>query len=160
LAADAATGCIALNVSGQSISDAGFLDYLGRVLKAAPALAARVIFEFTEASLLEQPAAAHAFTRLVRSLGSDVGIDNFFVSGESLKHLHSLLPRYVKLAASYSPEAGEQSHFVISSLGRITRPLDVPLIALGVERGETVAALTELAVAGAQGYAIDMPALW
>jgi EAL domain-containing protein (putative c-di-GMP-specific phosphodiesterase class I)/GGDEF domain-containing protein len=160
LAAEPAAGCIALNVSGQSISDAGFLEHLGRILKAAPALAARVIFEFTEASLLEQPVAAHAFTRLVRSFGSNVGIDNFYVSGESLKHLHSLLPAYVKLTPSYSPEAGEQSNFVISSLGRITRPLDVPLIALGVERGETVAALTELAVSGAQGYAIDMPALW
>ena len=119
-----------------------------------------MIFEIAESTLRERPDETLAFAQQVRAFGCHVGLDNFFVSGESLKHLNLLLPSYIKLAQSYNPETGDNARFVISSLGRITRPLDVRLIVLGVERESSLAALSALEVDGVQGYAIDMPADW
>lgn len=157
---DTFTDSVAMNVSAQTLSDANYLEQLKKHLANAPSLAKRLIFEIAEASMLEQPAAVLKFAQTVRAYGCSIGLDNFMVSGDSLNHLRELLPAYVKLAPSYSPETGEQARFVISSLGRITRPLDVRLIALGIEREDTLATLADLAVDGAQGYAIDRPSPW
>ena len=157
---DTTTDSVAVNVSAQTLSDANYLQQLKTNLTNAPTLAKRLIFEIAEATMLEQAAAVYAFAQTVRAYGCSIGLDNFMVSGDSLNHLRELLPAYVKLATSYSPESGEQASFVISSLGRITRPLDVRLIVLGIEREETLLTLADLAVDGAQGYAIDRPSPW
>ena len=160
LQADSATDAFALNVTAQSLGDPAYLEALSSTLRKAPAAAPRLIFEIAESTLRERPDETLAFAQQVRAFGCRVGLDNFFVSGESLKHLNRLLPSYVKLAQSYNPETGDSARFVISSLGRITRPLDVQLIVLGVEHEESLAALSALEVNGVQGYAIDMPTRW
>lgn len=157
---DNAADAFALNVTAQSLGDQTYLGELSATLRKSPATAARLIFEIAESTLRERPDETLAFAQQVRALGCRIGLDNFYVSGESLKHLNRLLPTYVKLAQSYNPEAGENARFVISSLGRITRPLDVQLIVLGVEHEESLAALSALEVDGVQGFAIDMPTLW
>ncbi len=159
---DAPPGQFALNVSGQSIRDAGFTAQLKQALARNAALAPRLVFETSEAGLLEDAEAARAFAQLVRGYGAQFAIDNFYVSGDSLQRLETLLPAYIKLSMTYTAglESNAEARFLVSSLARITHPLDIPIIAQGVESAATVAALTGLGISGLQGYEPGRPQPW
>lgn len=153
---------IAINVSGPSLGDAVFLDQLSARLSAAPDLAKRLVFETTEAAFLEQFVAVTAFAQCVRALGAQFALDNFMVSGASLRHLESSLPYYIKLSASLTGDlfSSAETRFLVSSLVRIAQSLEIPVIAQGIEQEESIDVLTRLGVVGAQGYSVGRPEPW
>lgn len=68
--------------------------------------------------------------------------------------LTGLKPRYVKLSPTYIRDLQDnQKHqFFISSVVMITRPLEIRVIALGVEHADILPLLRDLGVDGYQGY--------
>ena len=56
-----------------------------------------------------------------------------------------------------APTAREDLRFIVEALVRMLRPLEIPLIAQGVEEPGSVATLTELGLSGYQGYAVGRP---
>jgi diguanylate cyclase (GGDEF)-like protein len=155
-------GIIALNVCGPSLRDAGFLAHVGAGLAAAPQLAKRLVFETSEAAFLENLDATPAFAARVRALGAQFALDNFLVSGESLKRLESLLPHYVKLSSRFTADLfnSAEARFLVSSLVRITQSLDIPVIAQGIEQEQSIDVLVRLSVSGVQGYVVGKPEPW
>lgn len=158
----AGSGVIAVNICGASLGDAAFLAQLGASLSAAPVLAKRLVFETTEAAFLENPDAAMAFSARLRTLGAQFALDNFMVSGESLKRLESLLPHYIKLSASLTTDlfSSTETRFLVSSLVRIAQPLEIAVVAQGIEEAQSIDVLTRLGVSGVQGYAVGRPEPW
>ena len=159
---DGAEGRYSINICGQSIRDAGFGQNVRALLSASPALARRLVFETTEFSLIEGPEAVQAFSKLVRALGAGFALDNMLIRGEALKHLEGLLPDYVKIAQGNIANLAESSEarFLVASLARIAKPLDVRVIANNVEDMAVVDLLDSLGVGGYQGYASGAPQPW
>ncbi|MCX7153898.1 MAG: EAL domain-containing protein [Proteobacteria bacterium] len=157
-----AAGVIALNICGASLCDTAFLAHLAARLSAAPALAKRLVFETTEAAFLENVEAVLVFAARVRALGAQFALDNFMVSGESLKRMESLLPHYLKLSASLTVDLfkSAEARFLVSSLVRIAQSLEIAVIAQGIEEEQSIDVLTRLGVSGVQGYAVGRPEPW
>jgi EAL domain-containing protein (putative c-di-GMP-specific phosphodiesterase class I) len=155
-------GAIAINICGASLQDAGFLAHLSGRLAAAPQLAKRLVFETSEAAFLEHLEATPAFAARVRALGAQFALDNFLVSGESLKRLESLLPHYIKLSSKFTADLfnSAEARFLVSSLVRITQSLEIPVIAQGIEQEQSIEVLTRLSVSGVQGYVVGKPEPW
>jgi diguanylate cyclase (GGDEF)-like protein len=153
-------GAIAVNVSAQSLEDAGFRKALRERLISTPALAERIVFELSGFAVVHNLSLAEDFAAEVRALGARFAIDGFELSGASLRVVHRLLPEYVKLAESYSRGIASDAglKFLVESLIRIVRPLDILLIASNVEDPALLEQLSMLGFDGFQGYAGDRPA--
>lgn len=145
---------VAINLSVYSIHDPDLLDWLTNAMRADTALSKRLVFEFTEFGLVQDRAGVERFVTEMRKLGADFGVDNFGLHQSAFEYLQRLKPRYVKLSPAYIRDLqGDQKHqFFISSVVNITRPLDIRVIALGVEDIGMLKLLGDLGLDGYQGY--------
>ena len=154
------SGDIAVNISAQSLSDPSFRSGLLERLASAPAIARRIIFEVGGYAAVHNLELAASFASDVRAQGARFALDGFELSGASLRVAHRLLPEYVKLTESYSRgiAADGDLRFLVDSLIRIVRPLEIRMIASNVEDPEVLDQLVALGFDGFQGYAGDRPA--
>ncbi len=150
---------LAVNVALQSVLDEGFQSKLQELLKGRPREAARLVFEMTGASASKSPEATKQFARTLKRLGSRLALDNFEMDRNAVALVHDLMPAYVKLAPVFTREIGERddARFILESVLRVFQPLEIPVIAQGVEQRSLVAVLTQIGVAGFQGYVLGKP---
>jgi len=147
-------GVVALNLAVNSIHDSEFLAWLGEALRANPAVAKRLVFEFTEFGIVQDRVGIEHFVTDVRKLGAQFAVDNFGLHHSAFEYLQKLKPLYVKLSPAYIRDlhANHENQFFISSVVNITRSLDIRVFALGVENSDILPLLQELGVEGFQGY--------
>ncbi len=150
---------VAVNVALQSVLDEGFQAKLQALLKGRPREASRMVFEMTGASASKSPEATKQFARNLKRLGSCLALDNFEMDRNAVALVHELMPAYVKLAPVFTREIGERddARFILESVLRVFQPLEIPVIAQGVEDRSLVTVLTEIGVAGYQGYVLGKP---
>ena len=151
---------VAVNISAQSLASPGFRSALLERLGRAPEIAQRIVFEVSGYAVVHHLELAAAFAAEVRSAGARFALDAFELSGASLRVVHRLLPEYVKLTEGYSRGIASDSdlRFLVESLIRIVRPLEIKLIASNVEDPAVLDQLAALGFDGFQGYAGDRPA--
>ena len=151
---------VAVNVSAQSLEDVSFRDSLRERLRRAPAVARRLVFELGGYAVVHNVELAASFAQEIRANGARFAIDGFELSGASLRVIHRLLPEYVKLTEGYSRGIASDAdlRFLVESLIRIVRPLEIKLIASNVEDPAVLDQLSALGFDGFQGYAGDRPA--
>ncbi len=151
---------VAVNVSAQSLQDPAFRAELKQRLQQSPEVARRLVFELSGYAAVHNVELAGAFAREIRHSGARFAIDGFELSGASLRVVHRLLPEYIKLAEGYSRgiASDDDLRFLVESLIRIVRPLDIQLIASNIEDPALLGQLAELGFDGFQGYAGDRPA--
>lgn len=150
---------VAINLSIHSIHDAGLLEWLGQAMRANPALSRRLVFEFTEFGLAQDRPAVELFVAEMRRLGAEFAVDNFGLHRTAFEYLQRMKPRYVKLSPSYirGLHNNQESQFFISSVVKITHPLEIRVVALGIEDAGVLEVLRQLGVDGYQGYVSGEP---
>jgi len=150
---------MAVNISARTIADPGAVRAILASLDARKSIAGRLIFEMTEFGAMQEWDAALRFSGEVRRRGARFALDNFGMLRESLKLVHALRPHYIKLSPGYSRElAGNADcRFLVASIVKIARALDIGIFAQAVEDESLVPLLQELGVSGYQGYAAAVP---
>jgi len=150
---------LAVNISLQAVLDAGFLASLETVLKSHSSEARRIVFELTNAAASKSPAAVKAFSARLRAFGTRVALDNCELDRNAVAAAHDLMPAYVKLAPVYTQELGarEDSRIILQAMLRVFRPLEIPVIAQGVEDPALIPLLTEMGISGYQGFVLGKP---
>jgi diguanylate cyclase (GGDEF)-like protein len=145
---------VAINLSVHSLEDATLRDWLVTMLREDQLLAQRVVFELTEFGLVHDRAKVDHFVGEVRKLGAKFAVDNFGLHHSAFEYLQEMKPRYVKLSLGYIRDLAHnpKHQFFISSVVKITRPLEVRVIAVGVENAAMLELLRDLGVDGYQGY--------
>lgn len=115
--------------------------------------------ELTGYAASRSPGLAKEFASDLRKLGVRVALDNFDLDRNAMKSVHELLPAYIKLAPAFTQRIGvrEDLRFIVEAMLRMLRPLEIPLIAQGVEDASAIPVLTELGLAAYQGYAGGRP---
>ena len=73
--------------------------------------------------------------------------------------VHALRPHYIKLSPGYSREMARNAdcRFLVGSIVKIARALDIGIFAQAVEDESLVPLFLELGLSGYQGYATEMP---
>jgi len=150
---------LGINVSMQSIASERFRAALQLSLAKNRQTAARLVFEVTGYTASRWPDLTREFAAAMRKLGARVALDNFDLDRNSIAVVHELLPAYVKLAPALTQQIGarEDLRFIVEAMVRMLQPLEIPLIAQGVEDAATVPVLAELGMAAYQGYAGGRP---
>lgn len=150
---------VSINVSMQSVADPGFRAAVRALLATRRASAERLVFEITGYAASHSPELTRAFATEMRALGAQVALDNFDIDRNLMAIVHHLLPAYVKLAVAFTQQIAvrEDLRFIVEAMVRMLRPLEIPLIAQGVEDPAAIAVLGQLGLAAYQGYAGGRP---
>ena len=150
---------IALNLSGQSLSDADFRNYVLERLSDAPDVAARICFEVTETSLLTEIDDVAMFFKLLRALGCSVALDDFGAGYSSYGYLKRLPADVLKIDGSFVVEMQRNpvDRAMVDSINRLAHRLGMRTVAEFVGNKATLETLRELGVDYAQGEFIGAP---
>jgi len=159
----AASGhAIAINLSADSISDAGLFRLFEAHLKVLCVDARLVVIEITETALIENEAVARTFIEKVRGLGCGVALDDFGTGYGNLRSLKHLPVTLVKIDKEFVTDLGEAAADVngqvTEAIVRLAAGLGQQTVGEGVETLGALEALRRLGVDFAQGYYFGRPA--
>lgn len=101
LARERAVALCSINVSGQSVSDPGFLEAVRERIEAFRVDPARLCFEITETAPIADFSAARSFARTLRSIGSRIALDDFGTGSSNLLMLVPLEMDFLKIDGSF-----------------------------------------------------------
>jgi EAL domain-containing protein (putative c-di-GMP-specific phosphodiesterase class I) len=155
-------GSLAINLSVTSLLENSFTDWLYSRLKTISDQSLELFFEFPESSVISNLEAVREFSRQIKKLGHDIGIDHFGRSFANFGYLKSLQPDYVKIDAAFTRELNSQhsdGYFFIGALTGVAHSLDIKVIAEGIETETQLDVFKELKVDGFQGYLVEQPLL-
>ncbi|MDW6025681.1 EAL domain-containing protein [Mesorhizobium sp. BAC0120] len=150
----------AINLSGSSFGDEGFVDFLREELLAHRIAPQSICFEITETSAIADMSTAIAFMGAMRGLGCSFALDDFGSGMSSFSYLKHLPVDYLKIDGGFVKDMlsdrndramVEMIHHVGQVMGKIT-------IAEFVESAEIATALREIGIGYAQGFAVARPA--
>ncbi len=159
LAADERT-CWAVNVSGHSLGDEAFLEYVLSELRASGIDAGRLCFEVTETAAVGNLARALRFIAALKGLGCQFILDDFGSGLSSFAYLKNLPVDYLKIDGEFvrGMAAGSVERALVASINQIGHLLGIRTIAESVEDAETLAAVGALGIDYAQGFGVAPPA--
>jgi Amt family ammonium transporter len=149
----------ALNLSGQSLSDADFKNDVLSLATTNRDFAQRICFEVTESVLLvDLPEAARLLSQL-KGLGYAVALDDFSAGYSSYEYLKQLPADVVKIDGTFIVDRQRDAvdRAMVDSINRLAHRLGMYTVAEHVRDAETLESLRRLGVDYAQGDAVGEP---
>ena len=150
---------ISLNVSGQTLSDEGWVEYLEALLREHGIPPERLVFEITESTVIEQTEVAVAFITRMRGLGAAIALDDFGSGTSSFGYLRRFTADYIKADGQFVRHVHErrEDRVIVQTMVSLARLMRMTTIAEFVENDAIIATLRELGVDYLQGYAVHKP---
>jgi EAL domain-containing protein (putative c-di-GMP-specific phosphodiesterase class I) len=150
---------LAINVSGVSLLNDGFLERLLTSTNTSSALRKRLQLEITESATLQDLSAASRRIRALRESGFDVAIDDFGAGAASFEYLRALPVTSVKIDGRYvrGVDRDERAQAIIKHLVGLCGELKFTTVAEMVEREEELATVAALGVNRGQGWLFGRP---
>jgi diguanylate cyclase (GGDEF)-like protein/PAS domain S-box-containing protein len=158
--ATAAPGtCYAINLSGQSIGEGDFLDYVLGEMEASGMPPARLCFEITETAAVANLTRARRFIATLKARGVRFILDDFGSGLSSFAYLKNLRVDFLKIDGEFVRNLMGDSvqRALVESIHQIGHVMGIRTIAEAVEDRDTLEALRTIGVDYAQGYWIAAP---
>lgn len=156
LAAAGHSLAVAVNISGRTLGEAEFADYVDGAVKDA---AGKLIFEITETAIIDNPEVALAMLDRFAAAGISVSIDDFGVGLSSLAYLKQIRGEELKIDRSLAGAVDESPRdaLIVRSTIELAHGLGFKVTAEGIETEACLSALTGMGCDQAQGYLIARP---
>ena len=160
--ASALSGTYAINLSGASIGDDQFLDYVRESFARFRIPHRAICFEITETTAVTSLSKAAEFIDAMREPGCRFALDDFGVGVSSFTYLKQLPVDYIKIDGSFVRNMLHDpvDAAMVEAIHRIGRVMGKQTIAESVETAATLEALRSVGVDFAQGNAIAPPTLF
>ena len=158
-----ARGCeiarFSINLSPQTIADAGFAHFFADELDAHGVSAQAIVFEIDERDAASAPSSVRRLCAAVGSLGSSISIDGFGRGQGKLASLALPCVQYVKLHGSLTRyiDTDESALARMLEILRVAGDLGVEAIAESVESDVVLARLRAIKVRYVQGFGVCVP---
>lgn len=149
----------AVNLSGASINDAQFFDFVQEKFASTSIPPKIICFEITETVAITNLAKAAEFIYQLKSLGCQFALDDFGSGMSSFAYLKTLPVDYVKIDGSFIKEIVDDKLALemVEAISRIASVMGIETIAEFVENDEILKKVQFLGIDYAQGYAISQP---
>jgi diguanylate cyclase (GGDEF)-like protein len=146
--------CFAVNVTGQSVSEPSFADFVRGEIRHRGIRAGLVEFELTETAAVRNVTATQRFIARMAEVGSRVSLDDFGTGLSSLVHLKELDVHRIKIDGRFVRDvlSNERSRALIRALVQIADAIGLQTVAEFVESEAIATRVRELGVHCAQGY--------
>jgi diguanylate cyclase (GGDEF)-like protein len=150
----------AINLSGMTFGDDGFVEYVRQQFDIYRVPPGMICFEITETSAIANLPSARRFIQALKKLGCRFSLDDFGTGMSSFSYLKHLPVDYIKIDGSFVTEMlnSKIDRAMVEMIVHVAKVMGKSTIAEFVESGEILAALREIGVDYAQGYAIGKPA--
>ncbi len=153
------TVAFAINLSGASIIDEKFQDFLDKIIEAENVCPEEMHFEITETAAISNLTRAKVFIEHFRAKGFLFALDDFGSGMSSFGYLKNLPVDYIKIDGQFVKEiVGNETDFaMVSSINYLGHMMGLKCIAEFVENEDILQTLNEIGVDFAQGYGIEKP---
>jgi diguanylate cyclase (GGDEF)-like protein len=152
-------GGVSINLSGQSLNEDGFLDFLLKELQAVTLPRDKICFEVTETVGIANLSDAALFIERIKDEGCRFSLDDFGSGMSSYGYLKNLPVDTVKIDGMFVQNLvpGSSDYAVVKSVTEIAHFMNKKVIAEFVENEAALEVLREIGVDYVQGFMIDKP---
>ncbi len=146
----------AINLSGQSLQDESFLQYVIDEIRNSGLSPGVLCFELTETATIGNLAKAQQFMRKLQDLGCQFALDDFGTGVSSLAYLKDLSVNYLKIDGTFVRDAiiNARSESMIKAIAQLAKVMCMETIAEYVETDLLRARMADLGVDYGQGFAM------
>jgi diguanylate cyclase (GGDEF)-like protein/PAS domain S-box-containing protein len=150
---------IALNLSGTSLNDERFLEFLIAELTTHGPAAGSVCFEITETAAISNVGNAVYFMRELKTRGCRFALDDFGSGLSSFMYLKTLPVDYLKIDGQFVENITRDpvDRSMVEAISQVGRAMQIQTIAERVENAQVLAELGRLGIGFAQGFYIAKP---
>ena len=148
-----------INLSGQTLADDEFLEYVVDLLDHTGVDPAKICFEVSETAVMNNIDHARRFINVLHGMGCRFALDDFGSGIGSFAQLRQLAIDYLKIDGSFTRdiEASSVSRDMLAATIKLSKSLDFLVIAEQVEDQASFDVLRELGVDFIQGYVVERP---
>lgn len=149
----------AINLSGQSVTDHGFTDFVIETLQANSVPADKICFEITETTAIGNLVGAIQFINTLKALGCRFALDDFGSGMSSFAYLKTLPVDYLKIDGVFISDMMDDpiNLAMVQSINSIAQVMGKATIAEFVESEAIYDCLVDMGVDYLQGYHISRP---
>ncbi len=150
---------LTINLSGQTLNDVGFMDYLRQQFKQHRVTPQRICFEVTETAAVANLSLAADMIRELKHMGCRFALDDFGSGLSSYSYLKNLPADYLKIDGEFIRDLGRDGSddAMVKSIHELSHHLGKLTVAEFVETEQIRDRLRTIGLDYAQGYGIDMP---
>ncbi|MGI9237617.1 MAG: putative bifunctional diguanylate cyclase/phosphodiesterase [Woeseiaceae bacterium] len=148
-----------INVSGQSLADEGFSEFVVKSVLESGLSPDSICFEITESSAVKSIEQALQFINDVRSIGCTVALDDFGTGYCSFSYLQDIPVDFLKIDGMFVKNIDHNalSEAIVKAVVGIAKVMGAATIAEYVENAAIAKCLEELDVDFGQGFGIGRP---
>jgi len=152
----------AINLSGATIGDDAFLEYLKLQFREFAIEPSMICFEITETSAIANLGSAIRFINELKALGCQFSLDDFCAGMSSFAYLKHLPVDYLKIDGSFVRDMLDNpiNRAMVEVINHIGHVMGKRTIAEFVETPQIETALREIGIDFAQGYLIERPQMF
>lgn len=150
-----------INLSGHSIDDPEFLDFLLQQFQHGKVPPEKICFEITETAAIANLRDAITFIHALKEIGCYFALDDFGTGLSSFNYLKNLPVDFLKIDGSFVRDILRDpiDFAMVRSINEIGQVMGKKTIAEFVENTDILEALSGIGINYAQGYAIGRPEL-
>ena len=154
-------GGVAINLSGHSLNDVDFLEFIQGVFEQYTIPPQLICFEITETVAISNLNRAKNMIKAVKELGCEFSLDDFGTGLSSYAYLKNLPVDYIKIDGVFIKDIVNNTadQAMVKSINEIGHVLGMKTVAEYVENKDIVEVLKEIGVDYAQGFGVEKPIL-
>ena len=150
---------VSINLSGQSLSDDGFCEFVIHQLEHLGDYRRHICFEITESSAIGNLTDANQFISQIKAIGCRFSLDDFGTGLSSFAYLQNMNVDFLKIDGSFVRKLDTDaiSETMVSAINQVGHAMGLKTIAEYVENEEIIRRLKAMGVDYGQGYALGKP---
>lgn len=154
-------GGFAINLSGLSLKEEKFTQYVIDQFMETKVPPGKVVFEVTETAAIERLSTAEEFLRVMKDFGCRFSLEDFGTGNSSYDYLRQLSVDFVKIDGMFVKdlETSASDYAMVKSITEIGHYMGKKTIAELVETKATLDKLKEIGVDYVQGSLVEKPML-
>ncbi len=152
-------GGVSINLSGQTLGDPGFLEFVVDCFDRTGVIGSQVCFEVTESSVLSNIKHARRFIGVLHGMGCRFALDDFGSGMGSFSSLRNLAMDYLKIDGSLTRDLYKDSvnQAMVAAVIKLASTLGIHVIAEQVEDARSLAMVRDMGAHFAQGFVLGRP---
>jgi diguanylate cyclase (GGDEF)-like protein/PAS domain S-box-containing protein len=150
---------LCINLSGQTLGDAAFLEFVVDCLDRTGVAPSRICFEVTENSVITNIEHARRFIGVLHGMGCRFALDDFGRGLSSFANLKNLSLDYLKIDGSFIRNLASDNvnQAMVTAMIKLARSLNFQVIAEQVEDLSALDSARRMGVDFVQGYQVGRP---
>ncbi len=150
---------VAINISGQTLGDSEFLEFVVECFDHTGASPEDICFEVTESAVVANLDHARRFIAVLHGMGCEFALDNFGSGLSSFSTLKTLPMDYLKIDGSFISNLAVDTvnQAMVGAMVELSRTLNFRVVAEHVEDQLSLDTVREMGIDFAQGFIFGRP---